>query len=70
MSLTNVKKKLYRENPEAIFLMVKSGIAYYDTQFKDGTVLDFEVPVNDMGEAAYMGRMDSKLLIRWIAKHF
>jgi len=56
---------LYRENPVAKLIMIRKGLAYYDTKTND-IIVNFEIPVSDMGDADFLNEMESKLLIRWI----
>lgn len=66
MTTTEIKKALYRQKPEARLLMIRLGVAYYETGLEDGTVVYFEIPVSDMGDADFFPVMDAKLLNRWI----
>jgi hypothetical protein len=66
MELNEIKKTLYKEKPLATLLYIRKGSAYYFTSLSDGTRVDFEVPVNDMGDTDYLNQMDAKLLIRYI----
>jgi hypothetical protein len=67
MELNEIKKSLYRENPHAIFKMIRKGFAYYSCHLVSlDKVIQFKVPVEDMGDADFISSMDSKLLIRWI----
>ena len=50
----------------ATLLHIRKGSAYYFTSLSDGTRVDFEVPVIDMGDTDYLAHMDAKLLIRYI----
>lgn len=70
MELNEIKKLLYRHNPFARLDKIKNGVAYYISDFavNDGSAhVSFDVPVSDMGEAAFLPTMQAKLLIRWIA---
>jgi hypothetical protein len=66
MEKNDIKKALYKEKPLATLLHIRKGSAYYFTSLADGTRVDFEVPVNDMGDTDYLNHMDAKLLIRYI----
>ena len=68
MELNEIKKKLYKENPAAKLINVRKGHINYETEFNDNTKLRFEIPLGDIGDATFDLFMDSKLLIRWIAK--
>lgn len=65
MEKNEIKKLLYRENPIAVFNYIRKGNAYYQTKTID-VIIDFVIPVSDMGEANFLNEMDSKSLIRWI----
>lgn len=67
-----IKKLLYKQNPDAvIFTITKTGILY-TTQLKSEEFDDreihvlFLIPFEDIGDAKFLNKMDSKLLIRWI----
>jgi hypothetical protein len=67
MELNEIKKALYKENPHAVLKMVRRGVAYYSAHLvSNDLVVQFQVPVEDMGDADFLSSMDSKLLIRWI----
>ncbi|MCP9200282.1 hypothetical protein MKO06_10205 [Gramella sp. GC03-9] len=68
MELNEIKKALYKQNPEAILQFIRIKVAYYEASLEDGTKIRFEVPVDDMGSTDFFPTMDSKLLIRWINK--
>lgn len=56
-----IKKVLYKENPQAFLKFIRGGTAYYTA----GSI-EFEIPVSDMGTADFYPQMDSKMLIRWL----
>ena len=67
MELNDIKKALYKENPHAVLKHIRKDVVYYSTHIPSADqVVQFEVPVNDTGDAGFLSRMDSKLLIRWI----
>jgi len=66
MEKTEIKKALYKQNPTATLLFIQNGVAFYETSLDDGTVIYFDVPVSDMGEAKFMAEVEAKFLIRWI----
>lgn len=67
MEINEIKKALYRENPNAVLMRIRKGVAYYSCHLvSNDSVIQFEVPVSDMGDADFLSNMDSKLLIRWI----
>lgn len=66
MEKNDIKKALYKQNPNARLLFIRIGVAYYETSLNDGYVIHFMVPVEDMGSTDFHSNMDSKLLIRWL----
>jgi hypothetical protein len=73
MNKNEIKKALYKQKPTAVLSMIRQGVAYYSTKViaEDSTSLEtvnFEVPVNDMGEADFFIEMDGKYLGRWIVE--
>ncbi len=71
---TEIKKRLYKEKPEARFSHIKMGTAYYyctlrnfDDKIPTNETLIFEIPVSDMGDAQFESRMEAQLLIRWLS---
>lgn len=60
-----IKKELYKQNPDADFVFIKNGIAYYYADLPEERI-HFQIPVSDMGEGEFKRTMDSKYLIRWI----
>lgn len=71
---TEIKKRLYKEKPEATFSHIKMGIAYYQCTLRnfDNTIpvdenIIFQIPVSDMGDAQFESRMQAQLLIRWLS---
>jgi len=70
MEKNEIKKKLYKQKPTAIFSKIQSGMAYYYTSIdkltdQERTVV-FEIPVSDMGNTPFEVSMSSQLLIRWV----
>lgn len=70
MELNDIKKALYKQNPEAVFQSAsKSGLLYIaiigDDEGKT-KLIRFLVPYNDLGDAVFGSSLHSKLLIRWI----
>lgn len=73
MEINEIKKKIYLQKPTANLLYIRKGFVYYDTTIKinDDTIIIvktifFKVPVSDMGDADFLPKMQSSLLIRWI----
>jgi len=68
MTLTEIKKELYKQKPIAKLRYVRKDIIYYETTINDNKTIIFAVPVNDIGDADFTSEMDAKLLIRWIVE--
>jgi len=72
MTKNEISILLYKQNPKASLSYIRKGNAYYSTTVEDGTLgsvfVQFEVPVNDMGDADFMVEMEGKYLRRWILK--
>ena len=67
MELNDIKKALYKENPSAVLKHIRKGTAYYSAHVVSlDKVVQFEIPIEDMGDADFLAHMDSKYLIRWI----
>lgn len=65
MTKLDIMKALYRQQPTALFLFIRMGVAYYTTVLEGGAVVHFHVPVSDMGTADFNYEMPAKLLNRW-----
>lgn len=74
MELNDIKKLLYKEKPLAHLRYIRKGVAYYGSIFSNDTIeVNFDVPVEDMGDADFLPVMDAKLLARYISnfhQHF
>jgi hypothetical protein len=70
MEKNEIKKALYKQNPKAQLERIRKGNAYYSTTImgEDSvvTLVTFEIPVDDMGDADFFAEMESKHLQRWI----
>ena len=67
MEKIEIKKALYKENPNAILTSIKKGNINYSAHIPSlEVIIQFEVPFGDIGDAKFLSSMDSKLLIRWI----
>jgi hypothetical protein len=66
MTLNDIKKELYKQKPTAYLKYIRKETAFYSASVS-GYNIEFEIPVNDMGEADFGPTMDGKLLIRWIS---
>lgn len=65
MTVTEIKKELYKQKPRAFFRFIRKEVAYYYADLEQQRV-KFEIPVDDMGDADFGSTMEAKLLIRWI----
>lgn len=67
MTTTEIKKALYKEKPNATLNYIRMGNAYYFTTLEDSkTVVNFCIPIEEMGDTDFFPVMDAKLLNRWI----
>lgn len=65
MTLTEIKKAILKQKPQARLSYIRKGLAYYYADLHEMRVR-FEIPVNDMGDADFGAVMEAKLLNRWI----
>ena len=68
MTLTEIKKELYKQKPEANLRYIRKGVAHYYSDLSELRV-NFEIPIADMGDADFGPTMDGKLLIRWLIEN-
>lgn len=68
MTITEIKKELYKLNPYAHFISAKKGNLYYEYINEDNMVILFKIPFDDMGDAAFGKIERAKLLIRYIVQ--
>lgn len=66
MTKIEIKKALYKEKPDAFFRFIRMGNAYYNTVLAHGDIVNFCIPVDEMGDTDFLPTMDAKLLQRWI----
>jgi hypothetical protein len=72
LTISEIKKELYKQKPDAKFLFIRKGIAYYDCKIKvvNRTIeyerVFFNVPISDMGDSDFLPVMQAQLLNRWI----
>lgn len=76
MELNEIKKSLYKEKPTATIIHVSKSGVLYSTYFDTGKLDEFskrkyenvyfQVPIDDMGESAFLKDMPAQLLIRYI----
>ena len=70
MTKIEIQKLLYKQKPRATFLKLQSNNLYYQVDINidnSREAIIFIIPVDDIGEAAFLPTMDAKLLGRWIA---
>lgn len=70
MDVSTIKKELYKQKPAASLKFIRLGVAYYTAQLNSegkSQEIEFQVPVNDMGETDFLPEMDGKLLNRYIS---
>ena len=65
MTLTEIKKEILKQKPQARLSYIRKGSAYYYADLSEKRVY-FEIPVSDMGDADFGAVMEAKLLNRWI----
>lgn len=65
MEKNEIKKLLYRLNPEAELMNITKDRIFYITKIEDRT-LRFFIPLGDIGDAKFEWQMEAKLLIRWL----
>ena len=69
MTKNDIKKALYKQNPWASKNFVTDGVVNYSTEIEfDNTeeIVEFEVPISDMGENVFEDTLEAKFLIRWL----
>jgi len=69
MSNFEIKKQIYKQEPIAEFKFILANTAYYTTNIKIGDtncMINFLIPITDMGGAKFENKMEAKHLIRWI----
>jgi hypothetical protein len=73
MEKNEIRKALYKQNPIAKLTYIRKGKAYYSAAVRDESkpipttrFVNFEIPVEDMGDADFSVEMESKILQRWI----
>ena len=74
MTLTEIKKELYKRKPAALFICAgKGGLTYEtsfwtgeDTNLRERVTFYFRVPFADMGDATFHHQMEAQQLIRYI----
>ena len=66
MTLTEIKKFLYKTKPVATFQYATRNELHYMTEDGQGGSIRFAVPIDDIGDAKFAREMESQLLNRWI----
>lgn len=77
MKTTEIKKLIYKKNPYADLDMIRGGNLYYIAKFEVGTreneyfnqVVQFVVPISDIGTTDFFADMPAKHLLRWIVNN-
>jgi hypothetical protein len=65
MNVTEIKKEMYKQKPEARIQYIRKGFAYYYSDLENDRVY-FKIPISDMGDADFLPSMDGKHLLRWL----
>lgn len=69
MDFNEIKKTLYKQKPTAKLEFRDRCINckwYYEAKLLDGTKVNFEVPVSEMGEKKFEEELPAQFLIRWL----
>ena len=66
MTTNEIKKELYKQKPQAEFIMADKNNLYYQTSLKSGQIIFFWIPLKDIQEAIFKPVMESQLLIRYV----
>lgn len=73
MTITEIKKELYKQKPVAEFVHAKKGSLLYaaligksPAGFND--YVHFQVPFSDIGDGIFMDRMPAQQLIRYLVE--
>ncbi len=66
MSINEIKKELYKQNPEAILDFIDNGCPSYHAVLNDGTWVNFHIPTSDLKDTRFYPKMEAKYLIRWL----
>lgn len=65
MTLTEIKKDLYKQKPTATLSSIRRGLITYFCEAK-GLPIMFQIPINDIGDGLFESTMPAHLLIRYI----
>ena len=61
MEKNEIKKALYKENPQAVLKHIRKGVVYYSAHLTSTEqVVQFEVPVDDIEDAHFLSNIDGK----------
>lgn len=67
MDINEIKKALYKEKPTAFLNSHETDEMWkYQAWLADGTLINFEVPISDMGQNKFKEVESAQLLIRWL----
>lgn len=72
MELNEIKKALYKQNPNATLQSVRADGITYSSPISIGegiTFVYFRVPLNELGETIWQPNIDGKLLIRYLINY-
>lgn len=64
--VTEVKKKLYRDKPDAVIIGVCKFYILYKCILNDDRFVCFKVPMQDIGDFTFTSPSPAQSLIRWI----
>lgn len=75
MNTNELKKLVYRQKPEAEVLHIQDETVTYiawvratgsNSNIKYNQPVTFNIPVEEIGSTRFKGKMDAKLLLRWL----
>ncbi len=72
MTVEQIKKELYKQNPTARIMFVQDSVVRYcaSVEFEgEKNIVVFEIPTTDMGNTAFQREEPAKLLIRWLCSY-
>jgi hypothetical protein len=65
MEKNEIKKLLYKEKQDADFKFIHDKHAVYAVDV-NGEIVNFIIPMDDMGTAVFTPKMEARYLIRWM----
>ena len=66
MEQNELKKRIYKEKPNAVFVNAYKGHLNYHSELEDGTQIPISIPFEDLADAPFDKNIETKFLIRWI----